>query len=344
MNDYIVFFEKKYNLKLKEKDQEVGCKNIFSLHSDGTLKSLELNDIILKDLTDLLPIASNIEELKLAYCELEDLTGLSTFNQLKKLDLKGNEFTVNDFYELEGLIKLNALNLEATDFEDSACACLKNLQNLKQLYLGYNGGLEEVRELEGLTALKQIDLAFSGISSIKKIALNENIQSINLKNSLITEMIGLERFPELKELNLSSSQISKIEGLETNLRLQKLNISSSRLSQIDHLGHLINLEILDLGNQEIREIKGIESLKSLKKLNLSENKIQKVEHLDTLINLEYLGLDYNDIDYLDTQFLYNLVGNCLISICGNPISHIPKLGLENIEIRFNEGIYWPVSL
>jgi len=342
VNDFIFYLSQRYNCRFRPLEQEGSAPHTFSLHENGQLKTLCLNELPLKDLTFLQAIAADLEVLELPYCKLENLKGISAFRQLKSLDLQGNELNPKDFYALGDLGQLKSLNLEATDLEDASS--FKELQQLEELFLGYNGGLQEIQGLENLKALKHINLAFTAISSIKKMDLNENIQSINLKATAIQDMLGLQRFTQLKALNLSGNKLSKIQGLEAKQSLKKLNISSAWLSEIEGLSDLVNLEILDLSNQELEKIKGLDYLGQLKQLNLAENKIKRVENLSALSQLEYLYLDANQIEFLSVESLAHFSKACCISLYGNPLKEIPQLPEKQIKIKYQDEQYRPKSL
>ncbi len=342
MIDFIDKLKKEFFIQIVCSQEHVRGQNTFELDEDGNVKSLFLYEIELKNLEVLLPIVDHLNELSIEYCQIESLSSIQRFSNLKKLSLNGNPLAESAIENLKSLRNLQYLDLSGTDIKDTAP--IGDIISLESLVIRGTDELYEVRGLERLTSLKHLDLTFNVINSIEDISVNEHIQSLNLKAGKIDKISGLDKFSDLVELKLASNSIVKIQGLDNLKQLRRLNISSAWIEQIEGLEHLTNLEILDLSNQYLKEIKGLGSLAKLRQLNLSENEIRKVENLENLINLEYLLLDCNKIEKFDTSFLHNLLSPCFISVCGNPIEEMKETLPDNIKVQFADPDWMPKSL
>ena len=313
------------------------------IDKDGNIKTLYLNEVDLKDIDVLLPIADSLVKLAIPYCNVEMLRPLNAFSRLETLDLTGNELPEKSFRYLRDLKSLKNLDLAATELKDTSL--LGDLMNLEILYIGGGNRYLEVNGLEHLKFLQRLDVSLTRIDHIKKINVNENIRSLNIGETKIEKITDLERFPYLEELRVNGTLVEKIEGLDTLHNLKQLFISATHVEEIEGLDSLTNLEVLDLSYNEISKIKGLDNLKNLRELNLNENKITKVENLDHLINLEYLIFEANEIKEFDTSFLSNLVSECFISLCftGDYIKEIKDVP-KNVTIKFEDDHFVPRTL
>lgn len=282
----------------------------YSTDQEGKIVSLFLEDVALKSLDALIPVADGLTVLSLKGCAIKRLSSLTFFSNLEKLSLDGNPLLASAIKSIAVLEKLKELNLSLTGIKDTSP--LGTLTNLTNLDLSFNAGLDEVKGLEKLRFLKHFEMEFHSIERIEKISLHENIQSINLSGGRIKQVSGLDRFTDLRELNLGSNPIRKIQGLDSLTQLRRLDLSYSNVEKMEGLDHLVNL----------------------KKLDFSDTEIQKVEHLDNLVNLEYILLQDCKIKEVDTRFLSNLKKPCIISFAGTPIKQLNVPIPDHVDIKF----------
>lgn len=342
MNDFICSLEKKFGTKIIRSSKFVHGQNSFDLNEDGSVERLYLFELGLKDLTRLIPISTQLTNLSLEDCGIDDLGAMKEFTNLKKLDLCFNPITNSSLENLGFLNKLKELHLDYTDIDDTTS--LGNLSNLEELYLNDCSQIREVKGLEKLTRLVLLNIDSTSIRSLENIFVHDLIRSLSSKYASIDRISGLDRFPFLEELVIAGQNLLKIEGFQNSSLLKNLRLSTTRIEVIEGLENLCNLEILDLNHNEIKRVDGLNTLLKLRQLNLSENEISKVENLDKLANLEYALFEFNNIQEFDTKFLTHLNSKCLISLVGNPISnvigHIPK----NITVQFNDSEWTPKSI
>ncbi|HLP55498.1 MAG TPA: leucine-rich repeat domain-containing protein [Fluviicola sp.] len=337
MNSFISKLSKEYDIQIPFSEIPDKGQNSYSLDKEGNVKALYLNDVNMQNLDILLPIADKLETLSVRNCSIGYIHSPNAFFNLKKLVLVGDSFeqtALNNLIRLQNLIELD-LNL--TEITDSSP--LGELINLRRLDLGFNSELTEIKGLENLNFLEDLQLQFSEIDTLEKIAVHENIQTMNLNSGSISGISSLERYPNLTDLTLSGNKLSKIEALDHLKKLHRLSLCYNYIDKIEGLNSLVNLEILDLSGQEIKKIEGLDSLINLKKLNLLGNELTKVENLEKLKNLEYLLLDDNRINEFDPTFLNNLHSPCYISLIANPITHLDLDLPDHITVQF-ETEHW----
>lgn len=131
---------------------------------------------------------------------------------------------------------------------------------------------------------------FKKISEIKGLEMLTELEELDLSYNHIEKIDSLEKFPHLKRLNLEGNQISKIKGLNNLEELLELNLSRNRISEIKGLENLRELRSLDLSHNNIAELKGLDTLSNLEELNLLNNNIKgvkKPENLKKLLIFQY---------------------------------------------------------
>lgn len=343
MIDFIKKLEKEFDTQIIRSNKHI-WENYYDVDNDGNITTLYLDEIDLRDIDILLPIAHSLVNLAVLDCNIRTLITFKSFTRLEVLSLRQNNLYGSPLEHLSYLKKLKKLDLRGTNLTDTSS--LGTLNSLEMLFIGGNDHLDEIKGLEDLKSLYHLDVSNSCINSIENICANENIRILNLKGTNLKKITHLERFPNLESLNLDGTLIEKIEGLETSKNLKELFISTWRIKRIEGLENLTKLEVLDLYLNEISKIEGLDNLTNLKWLSLNSNKITKVENLDNLTNLELLLLEANEpFTYFNTAFFHNLVSECYIYMRDMiDIEEIQAVAPKNVKINYNDDYRWPTSL
>ncbi len=209
----------------------------YSTDQEGKIVSLFLENVALKSLDVLIPLADSLTVLSLKDCAIRRLSSLAFFSNLEKLSLNGNSLLASAIENIAVLEKLEELDLSFTDIKDTSP--LGNLTSLRGLNLSFNTELDEVKGLEKLRFLERLKMEFHSIERIEAISLNENIQSINLNGGDLKQVSGLDTYTDLRELNLGSNPIRKIQGLESLTQLRSLDLSYSNIEKIQNIDQRI---------------------------------------------------------------------------------------------------------
>ena len=162
------------------------------------------DSVALVDLADLEVGDARLQHLK------ENLDGLP---RLQELDLGHTKVSDAGLKLLEGLARLQQLDLEGTKVGDAGLAHLKGLTQLQRLNL-CNTAVSDagLAYLSGLKKLRRLDLCGTKISDAGLVhirALTE-LQSLGLSDSTVSD-VGLERLKgltQLQELGLGFTDVS----------------------------------------------------------------------------------------------------------------------------------------
>ncbi|KAK8703736.1 hypothetical protein V6N13_047382 [Hibiscus sabdariffa] len=176
---------------------------------------------------------THLELLNLEELDLSDIKGLNYLTKLKRLDLSWNGIeSISNRDEMhQKLPELKQLDLSNNLFRNNTILFPKGLSSLKSLSMYGNDlqGSIDIKGLENLTNLKELDLRWNGIESLESykddatqrqqmIHLEELRLDGNLLNNSISFLCWLTRFLPHFSSSLQQSGNS-ISGSEENNRM-----------------------------------------------------------------------------------------------------------------------------
>jgi len=307
------------------------CRYVKSL--DAYLSTF--NEEIFNDISYM----TNLEEISLDLCTLEDDVSFSSLYKLKNLttlSIIGSGYVLNNkvspnFFKLTQLKSFTLLDsgLKFTISKDKSLSWA-NLKNLEYLQItdddtytmeGYKE-LFDLSYLGDLTNLKEVYIWNTGYSS-----LTENIG--NLKN---LEILRIER----NKINSIPKSIGKLKNLKV------LDIGDNNLTSLpNEIGNLENLEILAFSYNNIGSIpETIGNLANLKELSGGSNRISRIpSSIGNLTKLEQIFLYQNKIVEVPKS-IGNLVNVTRFDIYSNNIKVLPDeignmVNLQDINFSYN---------
>ena len=218
-------------------------------------------------------------------------------------------------------------SLKAGDFD--------GLTGLRELDLA-NAHISDIRPLAGLTQLRELALGVS-FGDIRPLAGLTQLRKLNLYGGSISDIRPLAGLTQLRELNLTGNSISDIRPLAGLTQLRKLNLYGNGLSDIRPLAGLTQLTWLELhgyirgraDNNHISDITPLQHLDKLTYLNLANNRLSDIRPLAGLTQLTWLFLDGNGLS--DIRPLAGLTQLTWLFLDGNGLSDIrPLAGLTQL--------------
>jgi Leucine-rich repeat (LRR) protein len=169
-----------------------------------------------------------VTKLKAQNRGISDLRGMRVLENLKTLDLLGNN--VESIKELGGLGRLRELkisNNKVTSLEP-----ITKLSELQTLFVDTNNlsGSVDVDSMRGLTILS---LAANSITSVTGLEHLKKLQVLDLSENRITKIDGLQGLSQLLSLWLTGNRISDarfVAGLSEGLR--SVGLSRNRIADV----------------------------------------------------------------------------------------------------------------
>ncbi len=230
---------------------------------------------------------------------------------------------------------------------EKAAARIQECIDTKAKSLNLSGlGLSEIpKAISQMTWLETLNLSNNQISEIVGLSGLSNLTMLFLDSNQIGEIAGLSGLSNLTTLFLYSNQITEIAGLSGLNKLTTLHLSSNQISAIAGLDTLSNLTTLHLGSNQITEIAGLDNLSRLITLNLYSNQITDIEGLGSLSGLTTLHLNRNKIkkieglDGLSRLTTLDFDDNQITEIVGlDDLSSLATLDLQNNQITEVKGL------
>ncbi|KAL6575736.1 hypothetical protein OROHE_000717 [Orobanche hederae] len=223
---------------------------------------------------------NSITSLSLTQRALSDVSCLSEFKNLGRLDLGFNNLT-----SLEGL--KSCINLKWLSVAQNKLQSLKGVECLTNLYV-LNAGknkLISMDEVKSLASLRALILNENEISSVCKLDKMKELNTLVLSRNPITSLgDSLVKLKSITKLSLSNCQLQTIgSSLKSCLELKELRLAHNEIMNVpSEFGLLVKLQNLDMGNNLITNrsnLKVLSSLVNLRNLNLQGNPIAENENL-----------------------------------------------------------------
>lgn len=202
------------------------------------------------------------------------------------------------------------VNLEELYLEDSyGNLNLNGLDKLHTLYVNDDiRNISETVSVSQITSLGLYDVSFSpsGLSAF------ENVESLYLDSSMLTDISAIAELPNLKHLTIiDGDYIDDLSALYGTTQLESLYIESNTLRDVNFLTKYDNLTELTIIGSKVLDFNPLAECTELKKLYLLENyETTDYEFLKDMTELTELGLitsfDFDDSDMPDFSALTNV--------------------------------------
>ncbi|MED6169195.1 hypothetical protein PIB30_019308 [Stylosanthes scabra] len=221
---------------------------------------------------------NSITSLQLNHKALSDVSCLSSFINLEKLDLKLNNLT-----SLEGL--RSCVNLKWLSVVENKLETLEGIQGLTKLTV-LNAGknkLKSMDEVRSVVSLRALILNENEIVSICKLDQLKELNTVVLSKNPIRKIgEALKKVKSITKLSLSHCQLQGIDSsLKSCVELRELRLAHNEIKTLpDELAQNSKLQNLDLGNNVIAnwsELKVLKCLTNLRNLNLQGNPVASIE-------------------------------------------------------------------
>ena len=222
---------------------------------------------------------ANVRELDISNAQIQNLKGLSNFNNIEILNLSNNE--VSDDSEIRYLEKIEVLNF-ANNKLNNSYKSIEVLYDLQNLDLSGNN-------IQDLNSINQY------VANLELEKEDSKLTDLTLANNNLENIETLSKLSTLKKLNISNNKIVDISYIGTNTVLDTLNISGNDIENIDVISNLRNIKTLNMANNLIENIQVLRNL-SLTSLDVSGNRISDITSLSTQTGLTELYLNNNKVD------------------------------------------------
>jgi len=325
--------------------------SIYADEPDDTLREIQIGGRSFR---------TDAAELNLSGLGITDISAITAFTRLEKLDLGDNKITdISPLVELPALkwlcIRNNAvedinplLSLGSMEFLDadnnqiSDISVLEYLPHLREVRLN-NNPLKSGKPLSGLAELKRLwlagtDLHDDDLDDLMKLTA---LEELNLKDN---KSISAGKLDALKKA-LPNCEISHDELLysirfgdrEFFADAKQITAVSMDITDLTGLEKFTELQLLDLGGNHITDLSPLRELSALTELRLSGSSVSDLAPLSGLKSLQVLDLKDNSAAVLTP--LAGCTGLQELNLSGNGISDIAPLAylsaLKTLDLSGN---------
>jgi len=314
--------------------------------------------------------SGKIDSLVLQNCNIENLTPIKGFVNLKSLNL--NNDRVRKMNELSYFKKLSSLQLANNQID--SLEQFPVLNELKDLNLR-NNVITNIDPLLVLTSLEKLDISTNKINDVRSFPKFKNLKSLNISGNTINDLAPFIEMKKLKSLDLSYSPLINLKTLPVIPSLSELYLNNNQITaknievlwrlseyknltglylsgnELENLNFILiyidnraklnmlespifgNLQILDVSNCSLTNIYSVKYIENLMELNVSFNKLNEISSIESLKNLEVLNVSSNGIDNLKSiSELENLLK---LNVSSNHIDSVPHLKSFNSLLELN---------
>lgn len=245
-----------------------------SLSSQGVGKEPILSGSALDDLRYLL----NQRSLEfMGEDDLDDLTPLSMFTELRSLTIAGS--SVFDLSPIRNLTHLEYLDVSGTE--------VRNLEPLRYA-----------------TQLKEIRLSQTRVINIKGLKRFANLRILDLSQTMVSDITALESLTSLTDLDLTNTLVSNASPISNLVNLERLALSLTKVTNLEPLSTLNKLSHLELEHCPINDLRPLASCQSLSNIFLDHTEIMSLNDLRGLPALSRIYCDNTMVNQaIAQQFL-----------------------------------------
>ncbi len=342
---------------------------IVDLHPLNTLDSLSILQINGTRVSDLLPLAK-LPALKYIYCDNSGIDGRSAtaFNKINpQCQVIYNSGKLEKWWKtLPGPWK-NVFVSHAGIHRPVTKEQLHKILLIKKLNLKNNNSLHQLKPLEILIQLKELNISGTAVSDLKPLAQVTTLRHLNISNTKVRSLAPLQNLKNLQSIDIRNTGIHNLMPLAHNRYLKLVLADSTQVRQKDvfalekHVPQCLVLfqtprlklwwdslglswkkafsQQMELDRPPTSE--QLQELVNLKELDISNHlDIKGVEPLTVFVHLEVLKLDNTSIT--DITPVSGLKRLKVLSVTNSPLWDITPLAamkqlrsinLENTSIE-----------
>ncbi|HEU5292539.1 MAG TPA: leucine-rich repeat domain-containing protein [Cyclobacteriaceae bacterium] len=176
----------------------------------------------------------------------------------------------------------------------------------KKLSLVDSASLTDIKRITSIDELNVSGNRY--IRSLEPLSQLNNLRSINLSNTEVTDLSPIRNLTELTSLNVSNTNVRDLSPLKYSNKLENLNISQTEVNDISVIEKMNELKILNAAGLPISDFNSLASLTALQKLSLASTKISDLAPLENQTELTDLDLSNTQVQALDPiKSLANLI-------------------------------------
>lgn len=252
---------------------------------------------------------------------------------LEKLALP-EELSVLSFSKCTGMEDLTFLAelTQLTDLTVEGCAVTDellpelSLPLLRKMNLSGNPGVTDLNKLSGCTALQQLDISGTGVTSLAPVS-DLALTAVCFSGTGVADVSPLAAMDKLQIIDGADTKVREIQSLEKLEALTVLNFNGCNITGISGDFRCLRLSQLSLSGNTVTDLSAFANCTALKKVELQGNPVADVALLEKNVQtLQILDLRQTAVDGASLAFLKNATAMTELYLDGVPLADLNILG------------------
>ena len=264
----------------------VNCNKVNSMEKKKEIKTNESSGSVLKSKSckELEKYNVNSEKIELKNKNLEEISCILEYKNVKELDLRWNK--ISDLKPLEKLEKLEVLKINFNQIED--ITPLLNLKNLKELWL-HNNNIKDIRGIGRLSKLNHLDVSFNplkyGVEEIEKLRSLKRLEVREVPKEIVDYIYeNYNKFTMLDKIFIENrmAENSKKRGNET--KYPNFSEFEDKINDFETVKIVKTISVSEISREKLPE----EVYKIVNKYDKeAESEDEKITGIESFRNKDY---------------------------------------------------------
>ena len=264
----------------------VNCNKVNSMEKKKEIKTNESSGSVSKSKSckELEEYNVNSEKIELKNKNLEEISCILEYKNVKELDLRWNK--ISDLKPLEKLEKLEVLKINFNQIED--ITPLLNLKNLKELWL-HNNNIKDIRGIGRLSKLNHLDVSFNplkyGVEEIEKLRSLKRLEVREVPKEIVDYIYeNYNKFTMLDKIFIENrmAENSKKRGNET--KYPNFSEFEDKINDFETVKIVKTISVSEISREKLPE----EVYKIVNKYDKeAESEDEKITGIESFRNKDY---------------------------------------------------------
>ena len=264
----------------------VNCNKVNSMEKKKEIKTNESSGSVPKSKSckELEKYNVNSEKIELKNKNLEEISCILEYKNVKELDLRWNK--ISDLKPLEKLEKLEVLKINFNQIED--ITPLLNLKNLKELWL-HNNNIKDIRGIGRLSKLNHLDVSFNplkyGVEEIEKLRSLKRLEVREVPKEIVDYIYeNYNKFTMLDKIFIENrmAENSKKRGNET--KYPNFSEFEDKINDFETVKIVKTISVSEISREKLPE----EVYKIVNKYDKeAESEDEKITGIESFRNKDY---------------------------------------------------------
>ena len=219
------------------------------------------------------------------------------------------------------------------DFSD-----LKKISELEVLDISGNKILADLRPLELLKNLKELNISDTEIKDVSSLRYLSGLKVLKMRNVRVNNLSALRYANQLSILDAGNTSVSNSNFLKNLVNLREIYLDGTLISELKGLSQSSNVSKIDISNTMVNSIIPLKNNMEIEELNVESTNVSDISLLNNFSKLWYLNVSYSQVT--DVKALSSLPNLEEIVMVGTAISDLSSLAeLPKLEkINCNQSL------